>query len=142
MKIHTDKLTRADLFAHVPSGCYLDASQRGSRKRARAFDVHMYAKPGTDTHGIKRCYATNSGGYGAGEYKAATYIEWGDWMVELFKIDPNAIIGTYDETGGFIGQTQHWAPTRPARENAQYHADRWAKTLSALHEERLTASDA
>lgn len=135
MKIHTDKLTREDLFAHVPSGCYIDAALRGSRKRARAFDVSMSAEPGQDAHGIKRIYSRNTGTHGGPGYddeKAATYIEWGDWMVELLKIDPDAIVGYYDGARGFVESTQQAAPRRPARENAQSHADRWKAELYRL----------
>jgi hypothetical protein len=133
VKIHTDKLTRADLYAHVPAGCYLEAIEKGSRSRAHAFDVHMNAEPGDDRHGIKRIYQVNSGNYGAGgdEYvKAATYVEWGDWMVELFKIDPNAVVGVYDGAAGFVSRTSEMAPHRPSRENAERHAERWAKELN------------
>lgn len=132
MKIHTDTLTMRDLYGAVPEGVYLEAIQKGSRSRARAFEVHMSAEAGTDRHGIKRCYATNSGQYGAGYDKAATYIEWGDWMVELFKIDPAAIIGPYERAEGFVEQTTRYAPHRPERESAPEHAERWAQTLSGV----------
>lgn len=129
MKIHSDTLTMGDLYGAVPEGCYLEAVQRGSRSHARAFEVHMSAEPGTDRHGIKRRYA-NSGQWGADVHtKAATYIEWGDWMVELFKIDPRAVIGPYDGEAGFVETTTRWAQARPAFENAPEHAERWAQTL-------------
>lgn len=132
MRIHTDTLTQADLYRTLPAGCYLEASQKGSRKRARAFEVSMSAAPGTDSHGIKRCYATNSGRYGTGYAKAATYIEWGDWMVALLDIDPAAIIGPYDGAADFVEQTSRWAPHRPKRESAVAHARRWAEGLAGV----------
>jgi hypothetical protein len=122
-------LTINDLYQHVPAGCYLEAESKGSRSRDHAFEVHMTAEPGSDKHGIKRCYATNSGNYGKGHGKAATYIEWGDWMVELFKIDPQAIIGPYEGREDFVLQTHDAVSFRPQRENAEDHADRWSKEL-------------
>lgn len=141
MRIHTDKLTRADLYAHVPAGCELEVMEKGSRKRARAFDVRMHAwERDADAHGIKRVYTTNSGSYGADRGNpAATYIEWGDWMAALLKIDPAAVIGYYDGAQGFIDATQHQAPTRPKRENAQTHADRWKAELTTARLEYLRA---
>ena len=132
MDIHTDKLTKADLWAAVPSGCYLEVSEHGSRSRARKFTVGMSAAHGADAHGIKRAYARNTGNYGGGgDYdRAATWIEWGDWMVALFQLDPGAKIGMYDDPGEFVRMTTEYAPTRPARENAPEHAKRWRAELS------------
>jgi len=132
MRIHSDVLTSEDLYRELPDGCYLEASTHGSRKRRQAFEVKIEAKPGVDAHGIKRCYAQNSGTYGAsqdGYTRAATWIEWGDWMVALFKIDPSAIIGYYDGASDFVRQTHYAAPHRPDRENAEQHADRWSADL-------------
>lgn len=135
MRIHSDSLTSSDLYEHVPRGCHLEAIGKGSRKRDHAFEVHMSAAPGIDSHGIKRCYAANTGQYGgpANDYeKAATYVEWGDWMVELLKIDPTAIIGPYEGAAGFVEQTTRFAPRRPEREDAEPHARRWADELAAV----------
>jgi hypothetical protein len=130
MQIHTDKITVADLHRELPSGCDLEVAERGSRSRARRFDVGIGAERGTDAHGIKRAYARNSGQYGADTYsRAATWVEWGDWMVALFKIDPEAKIGHYNGAGDFIEQTRRFAPHRPERENAVAHAQRWAEEL-------------
>jgi hypothetical protein len=132
VQIHTDKLTSTDLWREAPAGCYLDVAIRGSRKRLRRFDVSISADEGTDAHGLKRVYARNTGKYGGqsveGE-KAATWLEWGDWIVALFKLDPDAIIGYYEGPRDFVEQTQKAAPHRPAREDAQRHADRWAGEL-------------
>lgn len=134
MKIHTDKLTSKDLYRNTPHGCYLETEKCGSRKRDHAFKVGMSAGHGHDSHGIKRCFARNSGQWGgAGDYdRAATWVEWGDWMVALFKIDPNAVIGTYDGIEGFIEETTKYASYRPKRENAVTHAKRWAEELTAV----------
>jgi hypothetical protein len=135
MQIHTDTLTKADLYLELPAGCDLEVSEHRSRSRARRFDVAISADHGTDAHGIKRVYAHNTGthgGAGIDTPRAATWIEWGDWMVALFKIDPGAKIGTYDGVRAFVETTTDYAPHRPARENAEAHARRWAEELGAL----------
>lgn len=131
MKIHSDILTTQDLYRELPAGCYLTLRQVGSRKRDHGFDVGMSAEHGADAHGLKRVYARNSGHHGAASDfdRAATWIEWGDWMVALFKVDPDAIIGTYDGVADFIATTTRYAPHRPERENAVKHAERWAEEL-------------
>lgn len=131
MKIHADKLTASDIYKAAPDRTYVELTERGSRKRKRAFDVGLSASHGDDAHGLARVYSRNTGRTGAmGDYdRAATWIEWGDWMVELFKIDPAAVIGNYDGAHDFVVQTQAAAPHRPARENAEFHADRWSEEL-------------
>lgn len=135
MRIHTDKLTAEDLYRAVPRGCYLECIGRGSRKRDHAFEVGMSAAEGMDAHGIKRCYARNTGKWGGDDIefaRAATWVEWGDWMVALFRIDPDAIIGHYNGADDFVATTTEYAPHRPARENATDHAARWAGELTAI----------
>ena len=132
MRIHTDTITEADLHRTLPAGTHLECMKRGSRKRDHAFEVGMGAVPGSDANGIKRCYARNTGQYGGDRYdRAATWVEWGDWMVELFQIDSKAIIGNYDGIGDFLLATAHQAPHRQERESAANHAARWARTLAA-----------
>jgi hypothetical protein len=134
MQIHTNKLSWEDLHRELPKGCWLDVSLHGSRSRARRFDVRISAEHGEDAHGIKRCYAQNTGQYGgetSGD-RAATYIEWGDWMVALFKLDPEARIGIYESPSDFVEKTRNYAPHRPTRENARRHAIRWELELSAV----------
>ena len=116
MDIHSDVLTKQDLWAELPAGLYLEVSEHGSRSRARKFKVGIAANHGTDAHGIKRAFARNTGNYGGGGYdRAATWVEWGDWMVALFKRDPAARIGYYEGPASFVEQTADYAPHRPAR---------------------------
>lgn len=138
MRIHSDKLEFSDLgLAAANAGfgpdVYYERTAHGSRKRAHAFDVSADADPGEDRHGIKRAFRCNTGTIGAqsGEYKALTWVEWGDWICQMFKIDPAAIIGSYDGAKDFVSQTTQMAPHRPARENAETHAARWADELDA-----------
>jgi hypothetical protein len=133
MKIHSDTLTETDLWRELPSGCYIDnLTRHGSRSRDHAFKFNMSATPGPDAHGLDRCYSRNTGIYGgpgSAYEKAATWIEWGDWIVRLFLIDPKAKIGDYDGPDDFIAQTQHLAPFRPKREDATLHATLWREKL-------------
>ena len=130
MRIHTKYLTRDDLERLKPEGTYIELTPHGSRKRDHAFEVKMYGEPGKDRHGIARRSSTG-GAYGTtdGRYRALTWIEWGDWMVELFKIDPGAIIGQYEGWRDFCDWTYELSFSRPDRENAVEHATRWQNEL-------------
>jgi hypothetical protein len=132
MRIHTKHLTADDLERLKPEGTYIEITEHGSRKRARAFEVKLYGEPGKDAHGITRKHPTG-GAYGTtdGLYRALTWVEWGDWMVELFKIDPGAIIGSYVGQSGFLPDTWHASVSRPERENAPTHQYRWERELYA-----------
>lgn len=100
MKLHTDKLTTLDLQNALRNtglearGVDFDLNRgmsiQGSRKRARCINFYLVAD---DSHG--RRYA-NSGNYGAGPSKAATWHEWGVFLGELFHRDPEAIANEYD----------------------------------------------
>lgn len=125
MKIHSDILTRENLLEHVPDGVTLELAEKGSRKRRHAFDVEMAAEPGEDAHGVPRRYSRMSGG----PDRAATWVEWGDWMVELFKLDENAVIGDYDGREDFVRRTYDTAPHRPEDEDAEAHQRRWSEDL-------------
>jgi hypothetical protein len=107
MRIHTDKLTAADLRKLAPNGTLAEVTAHGSRKRDHAFEVGLSAEHGSDKHGNKRSFARNSGQYGgAGNYdRAATWVEWGDWIAGMFKIDPRAIIGEYNGVTDFLRNT-------------------------------------
>ena len=135
MRIHSDTLTIDDLTeaARAIPGGHINITEHGSRKRDHAFEVNMFGDPGKDRHGIARSYYSNGGSYGAntGPYRALTWVEWGDWMVELLKIDPGAIIGSYVGQPGFLTDTWYVAGNRPARENAEVHKERWSRELYA-----------
>lgn len=103
MRLHSDVLSRDDLYAALPKGVAANVSEHGSRKRARAFEVTLYVYAKDDLH---RRFG-NSGGYGNSEDVAATWDEWGVWMDRLYEIDPAAIIGYYKDSADFIAQTKH-----------------------------------
>src|SRR5215831_11442096 len=104
VRIHTDKLTRADFSAAVGMaklrGVWIgDCSEHGSRKRARGFEVRLAAE---ERPGRRR---RNSGQYGAEAEAAATYDEHGAWMNALYLIDPDAIVGPYANAQDFHAKT-------------------------------------
>lgn len=89
MRIHTDKISRADLSAATKArgmiGVELsNCETKGSRKRTRAFEVSLTGNsPSRPNFG------------GNGDEHAAQWDEWGIFIDELFRIDPEAIIGVY-----------------------------------------------
>ncbi len=105
MRIHTDKLTRQDLFAALPCRVDIDeAMEHGSRKRSHAFEVRLIVWDGGK--GTSHPYRRNSGQYGADNAGyAATYDEWGWWLAELFDRDPEMIAAQYKGRSDFHTQT-------------------------------------
>lgn len=104
MKIHSDVITREDLFRVLPTGVHAYVTNHGSRKRARAFDVTLYVFEKDELH---RRFG-NSGGYGSADDVAATWDEWGIWMERLYAIDHDALIGHYKSHADFIEQTTRY----------------------------------
>lgn len=130
MKIHT-KLTDEEI-AEALARCqhnelitkdvrFAEYSVHGSRSHARAVDVQL----GTDTGGKlpegymsrygspQKTRRVRKGGAGRGasvNYAttlkfAATWEEWGTFIAELFRHDPNAKIGFYDGINDFHDRT-------------------------------------
>lgn len=115
MKLHSDILTRdsinramdiaksaGDVARHVHFHIF---EERGSRKRANGFEIQLgtYTKVPGDKRGYK-----NSGQTGADtRVYAATYDEWGFFIAELFKMDPDAIFGNYKGVKDFDAQTRY-----------------------------------
>jgi hypothetical protein len=115
VKIHSDTLDYIDIRGAVPDGCYLAVFDRkgfgrttcgeeGSRARARGFVVRL---SGSSNYNMAKL-----------DDKAATWDEWGIFINELFKLDPDALIGHYPTRDNFIEQTQ-----REAERIATYRPD-------------------
>ena len=103
MKIHTDTLTSSQLYAAQHGlPVYLESVQKGSRSRARAFDVHLSADK-DEAHRFNTNFYPNDRVGDA----AATWDEWGIWIDRLFMLDPEAIIGQYDGVDDFYSQTRN-----------------------------------
>lgn len=88
MRIHTDKLDtdmRAFREARELASVGIERlTLHGSQSRARAFDFLLSGNGRTgEQYG-------NSGNYGATQYKAATWDEWGIFLNHLFDVDPDA----------------------------------------------------
>lgn len=98
MRIHSDILTEADIYAAAKAAgdaVHVKMTERGSRKRARAFNVDL-----TGT-------SSRAPGHGRGEPgdKAATWDEWGIFLATLFNRDGAATVpGVYES-----GEHFHWA---------------------------------
>lgn len=95
MRIHSDVISYTQTIrnaAHAAGTRCEILNPHGSRKRANAFEVQL--------SGSSR-YSAQSG-----QWKAATWDEWGNVIDALFKIDPKAIIGYYDGRDDFITKTQ------------------------------------
>lgn len=109
MKVHTDKLTRQDIYdAASKSGVEVDISDHGSRSRARAFNVRLYVIQDVREPFRRR---PNSGAFGAsgpsGSQYAAHFDEWGQFIALLLDVDPDAICGQYAGRDDFNRQTRN-----------------------------------
>lgn len=90
MRFHTDSLTPHDVEAAcIAAGVTLaDTSVKGSRSRKYAREIKLY---GTSS------YRTMDG-----TGSAATWDEWGIFIAELFRRDPNMTVpGTYESASVF-----------------------------------------
>lgn len=105
MRLHSDTLNRQDILNALPRGCYAEVlSQHGSRSHSYAYEVQL----------------SGSSPYSAqsGQWKAATYEEWGQFLQTLFDLDPTGKYGPYNGRRDFIDSTtrQGGYPFLPARE--------------------------
>jgi len=109
MKLHSDKLTEADIRkaldtargkGHVTGGleCYM-LEEQVSRSRANGFEIRLGSTYADGIH--KRKTMDNSGNY------AATWHEWGWFIVELFALDSGMTFGRYMSESDFHGQTRY-----------------------------------
>ena len=102
MKMHSDKLTADDLYVaahrartvHRQDIHVIDALDCGSRSRAHGVEFHCGSNHGR--------YARASGRGPDVGGRAASWDAWG-WLIgELFRLDPDAIIGNYKGVTHFI----------------------------------------
>jgi hypothetical protein len=114
MRIHSDTLSKMHLIHALQEaglqyeGVHLNFNgTHGSRSHHRAFEVTLRATPGKDRNGKVRRWP-NGGSYGAdtGYGKAATYDEWGYFIAEVYRKDPDAKVGPYDNLADFTRQTR------------------------------------
>ncbi len=106
MKIHSNVLTHdhfADAVRHASSrgqGIVWTTreDERGSRSRARAFDVALVSD------GTVQRHRPQSWTGDASEY-AATWDQWGWFLASVFAVDPDAIAGPYKGIDDFRRKT-------------------------------------
>jgi hypothetical protein len=111
MRIHTNVLHKEDLreatkyVADNAPNIYVDSiSIHGSRKRAFALEVQLRGD------GERHTRRPNSGRIGASsdDSYAATYDDWGYWLAELYRIDPEMIVArSYDNADDFHKKTNY-----------------------------------
>jgi hypothetical protein len=89
MRIHTDTLRYADVWEAARGlDLYPEIlTEHGSRKRDHAFELQL---SGSSTRMAQ-----------SGEWKAATWDEWGALIGLLFKLDPNASMSYYEDAKEF-----------------------------------------
>jgi hypothetical protein len=113
MKIHTDRITREDMYRVLPNGVsFYRLNDCGSRSRDHAFDFILEGTSGR---------MMNFGNNG----QAATWDEWGIFLARLFAIDPNAHTGKhgYKDYADFHWQTGH--RYRHLKEEDQHKNHKW-----------------
>jgi hypothetical protein len=105
MKIHTS-LHEADLATAMNKTDLSDVTlhvigRPGSRSHVRAFEVALRG------HGRRHKRPPNTGIVGAASpERAATRDDWGNFMAQIFAVDPNAIFGPYKGSGHFHRETK------------------------------------
>lgn len=116
MKLHSDILNRMSIREALlkaqqsgkvdPLVDFSTLDARGSRTRKAAFEIRLEWL-GEKQKGDGRKY-TNSGnrGGGTGTY-AAFYDEWGWFIVELYRIDPDMVFGHYKTRDDFDTMTHY-----------------------------------
>lgn len=119
MHVHTDHLTADDMRSILretigPRGVVFDPDRGGlvsgrSRSRHHRHTFYLVA-----SDGFGRRWA-NSGFRGSSHRKAATYDEWGVFLAELFKRDPEAKAGPYSGADDF-GQARPYGSGRTVAE--------------------------
>jgi hypothetical protein len=94
VRIHTDgTITDSEFWqAAREAGVAIEVmSKHGSRKRWKGYEIQL--------SGSSR-YSAQSG-----QWKAATWDEWGVFLAFLFDREPGLIAGSYDGRDDFINQT-------------------------------------
>jgi len=110
MRIHTDTLTHAQVFVAAQAvNTYPEVlTTHGSRKRKHAFEVQLSGSSPRDAQ--------------SGQWKAATWDEWGAFIGRIFALDPNASMSYYEDAETFHRVTcdRFREGTVPADTHAQH----------------------
>lgn len=102
MKIYSDTLVYRDLCLALPMGVYIADVSPISNPRTKNESTGMPYERGWNIYleGTS-CHVSQHDRYN----KAATWDEWGVWMAELYRLDPQVKIGWYKSYEYFIEQT-------------------------------------
>lgn len=112
MRLHTnthtwqsirEALDRAKRAGKVAQHVHIETlDERGSRSKARAFEISLRAYNKIEGDGRRRPNQNT----GERELWAATYDEWGWFIAELFAVEPDAVFGSYIGRHGFDAATK------------------------------------
>lgn len=132
MKLHTNTLTPYTIYQAIPEGCrlalftdkngnYTDIEQAGSRSHDRSYTMRL---SGSSPYAMQHISDND---------KAATWDEWGIFIANLFKLDPDAKIGAYKTHADFIDQTtrEHERITSYRPDLAKWHTAPWLAEIPA-----------
>lgn len=104
MRIHSDILTERDIYeamGRAGDSVRGTVTIHGSRSRAHAFNVNL-----TGTSSRRTNPGTSDAYWGVDRDRAATWDEWGMFLSELFRRDPNLTIpSAYPTAGDFDRMT-------------------------------------
>lgn len=102
MKIHSDTLTSAEVFAaaRIARADVVDFDRTGSRTRDYAFDVHL--------EGESRRRPNRRGNYTG---YAATWDQWGVFLGVLYSIDPYMVCGPSEKYAYYRNEDDFHAKT-------------------------------
>lgn len=130
MRIHSNTLTERDAYdaAALAGVGFHRLSTHGSRSRAHALDVVL------EGSGRTGGAWGNSGNAGAGSYVAATWDEWGIFLGELFRRDPDAHVP------GIYHDGEHYRWVTGARFDALTPADQHKRHRWDAHGRSITGA--
>jgi hypothetical protein len=126
MKVYSDKLTLVDLRAALPMGVFIEDLEVISKPRTRNDATGVRYKQGWNIY-------LSGSSVRMGQHDrytpAATWDEWGIWMAELYRLDPDVKIGWYKSHEDFISQTTHMRDHYANRNTmvAREHRAPWLK---------------
>ena len=108
MRLHSNTLTTTDIYEALATArrkglvtggiSFLMLEEKTSRSRANGFEIRLGS---TFPDGIHKRRTMN------GENYAATYEEWGWFIVELFELDNELTFGHYKTLQGFHEYTRY-----------------------------------
>lgn len=134
MFVHSDTLTRDDLYAALPADVMIAELRelRNPRKRARGWKITL------EGYGARHTRRRNSGYYGAAEVDtlghygyAATWDDHGEWMAALYETDPLASIACYANRDDFYEQTANEMAWRRSAKRGTRAAAPWLDRVTA-----------